>query len=216
MPKIILVTGGTMGIGAALVDELRKDNHTVITCARTPTNDSIRCDVSDANDVKEMFREIYAKYGRLDVLINNAAIYSRGPVATMDPVEWRNIIDINLNGVFNCCHYAIPIMIKNNYGRIVNLVSYTMYYLPPERSAYSASKIAVAALTTTLSKEILGYNIKVNCICPGSCRTRMDLDNKSIREPQMAVNDIIDLTRLPDDGPSGLTFKDGKVWQIFS
>lgn len=211
--KVALITGGTMGIGAALAKALQ-DQFTVVICSRSIHERSIQCDVSDENDVARMFKIIHGHYGRLDVLVNNAAVYSRGSIANMSPIIWREMIGINLNGVFNCCHHAIPLMMENNYGRIVNVVSYAMQYLPPERAAYSASKMAVAVLTATLAKEISG-NIKINCVCPGACKTRMDLDQKATRVPSEAIPDLIKLVTLPDNGPTGLAFKNGKEWQIF-
>jgi len=212
--KVCIVTGGRRGIGYAVCEHLRKEN-TVYSISKGPLLDTNRTDVANEESIKEYVEIIIEKHGRIDVLINNAGIYSRGTIEEMDPLVWERIIDVNLNGTFNCCHYVIPHMKKQNYGRIINLTSYVIDYLPEERAAYCASKIGVNALTAILAKEVSNYDIKVNCISPLKTSTRMDVDGTAERKPSDIVPYIMDLCEASSDGPSGRYYVEGedRTWQ---
>ncbi|MHA1949710.1 MAG: SDR family NAD(P)-dependent oxidoreductase [Candidatus Thorarchaeota archaeon] len=201
--KVCLVTGGTQGIGLAVSRHLVKEN-VVYSISRQHAD--VRCNAS----IKRLVEEIIEKHGRIDVLVNSAGIYYRGTVEEMCPLTWKSIIDTNLNGTFNCCHYVIPHMKEQSYGRIVNLTSYVVDYLPEERGAYCCSKIGVNALTTILAKEVADYDIKVNCFSPLKTSTLMDIDGTAIRKPEDAVPYIVDLCNLPEDGPSGHYYVEGE------
>ena len=209
---VALITGGTMGIGKAVAAQLQQD-HQVVVCARHDAGE-FTCDVSCAEQVQDLIYRIIQKYQRLDVLINNAAVYHRSTVVQTTPARWQETLAINLNGVFHCCHYALPQMRQQNYGRIVNLTSYIVKYASPERAAYSVSKLGVIGLTQVLAKEESDYNIKINAVCPGACQTRMDVEHKAVRTPETAAQEICQLARLPASGPTGRCFKDNKEWQI--
>ena len=130
-------------------------------------------DVSDFNQVKETVEKI-AKNNKIDILINSAGI--TGPTAELwnyNNDDWLKIIDINLNGTFYCCKAVVPHMIKNNYGRIVNIASVSGKDGNANASAYSSSKAAVIGLTKSLGKELALNNIAVNVITPAGANTRI-------------------------------------------
>jgi NAD(P)-dependent dehydrogenase (short-subunit alcohol dehydrogenase family) len=115
-----------------------------------------------------------AALGRIDILVANAGIAgSNAPVVDYPVDEWRQIIDINLNGVFHCCRAVLPGMIARDYGRVVNIASIAGKEGNPNAAAYSASKAGVIALTKSLGKETAGRNIAVNCVTPAAARTRI-------------------------------------------
>ena len=130
-------------------------------------------DVSDFNQVKETVEKI-AKNNKIDILINSAGI--TGPTAELwnyNNDDWLKIIDINLNGTFYCCKAVVPHMIKNNYGRIVNIASVSGKDGNANASAYSSSKVAVIGLTKSLGKELALNNIAVNVVTPAGANTRI-------------------------------------------
>ena len=130
-------------------------------------------DVSDFNQVKETVEKI-AKNNKIDILINSAGI--TGPTAELwnyNNDDWLKIIDINLNGTFYCCKAVVPYMIKNNYGRIVNIASVSGKDGNANASAYSSSKAAVIGLTKSLGKELALNNIAVNVVTPAGANTRI-------------------------------------------
>ena len=130
-------------------------------------------DVSDFNQVKETVEKI-VKNNKIDILINSAGI--TGPTAELwnyNNDDWLKIIDINLNGTFYCCKAVVPHMIKNNYGRIVNIASVSGKDGNANASAYSSSKAAVIGLTKSLGKELALNNIAVNVVTPAGANTRI-------------------------------------------
>ena len=118
--------------------------------------------------------DVEKKYGKIDIFINNAGI--AGPISTVEnyPIdEWKKVIEMNLNSVFYCCKAVVPFMIKNNYGRIVNISSIAGKEGNPNASAYSSTKAGVIALTKSLGKELALKNIAVNCVTPAAAKTRI-------------------------------------------
>ena len=112
--------------------------------------------------------------GGLDILVANAGIAgSNGVLWEYDPEEWRQIVDVNLNGVFHCCRAVVPHMLASGYGRIVTVASIAGKEGNPNAAAYSASKAGVIALTKSLAKETAGRDIAVNCVTPAAARTRI-------------------------------------------
>jgi len=130
-------------------------------------------DVSDFNQVKETVEKI-AKNNKIDILINSAGITGRtAELWNYNNDDWLKIIDINLNGTFYCCKAVVPHMIKNNYGRIVNIASVSGKDGNANASAYSSSKAAVIGLTKSLGKELALNNIAVNVVTPAGANTRI-------------------------------------------
>jgi 2-dehydro-3-deoxy-L-rhamnonate dehydrogenase (NAD+) len=183
-----IVTGGAQGIGYAIAERLLesgasvslwdRDVEVVKTAAHQLSakgNVSIEAvDVSDENNVTAATESTAARHGRIDILIANAGIAGPNHKTWDYPVDaWKQILDINLTGVFLCCRAVVPYMIRQNYGRIVNIASIAAKEGNPNASAYSASKAGVVALTKSLGKETADKNIAVNCVTPAAARTRI-------------------------------------------
>ncbi len=134
---------------------------------------SVQTDVSRAADCERMVRETVERWGRLDILFNNAGIEFGLPVTQVPEEEWDRLIDINLKGVFLGCKYAIPEMLKQGGGSIVNTASVAGLRGTAWMSTYSASKGGVVLLTKSLAQEWGTQNVRVNAVCPGVIRTPM-------------------------------------------
>ena len=183
-----VVTGGAQGIGKAIAHRLLAsgasvslwDRDTVtLAAAAHELADGGRVhhaalDVTNVDDVARAVVETEAELGGIDILVANAGI--AGPnLKTWEypPDAWREVLEINLTGVFLCCHAVVPSMIRQNYGRIVNIASVAGKEGNPNASAYSASKAGVIALTKSLGKELAAHDIAVNCVTPAAARTRI-------------------------------------------
>lgn len=181
-----VVTGGAQGIGLAIVKRLLKAGaHVSIwdadqagsaaTLKELSGAGNVRAchvDVSDAASVEAAGAETLDALGRIDILVNNAGI--SGPNATVwdYPVEdWRQVIGIDLIGVFLCCRALVPAMREQGYGRVVNIASIAGKEGNPNASAYSAAKAGVIALTKSLGKELVGSGVICNCITPAAVKT---------------------------------------------
>ena len=146
-------------------------------------------DVTKFDEIKKTVDEII-KSNKIDILINNAGI--TGSTATLwdyNIEEWHKVIDINLHGTFNCCKIIVPTMIKNNYGRIVNIASVSGKDGNANASAYSTAKAGVIGLTKSLGKELADKNIAVNAVTPAGARTRI-LDQMSKEHVQRMLSKV--------------------------
>ena len=188
--KVALITGAGSGIGrfTAMLFAREGCRVAVADCDPSGGQDTIdlideirggaatfvKVDVSKANDVRRLIREVVDEYGKLSILFNNAGVVGEPVPSTALTVEqWDRVLDVNLKGVFLCSKYAIPEMIKIGGGAIINAASVFGLVGSEGRVAYSASKGAVVQLTKTMALEFAGYNIRINCICPGVIRTPM-------------------------------------------
>jgi len=185
--KIAVVTGGAQGFGYAIAKRFILSDAKVIIIDKDPAaiaeaidlkeinfSDIFEIDITVYNDVSKTIKEIIKKYNQIDIFINNAGI--AGPsYKTWDYPnnDWESVIDIDLNGTFNCCKAVIPYMIEKNYGRIVNVASIAGKEGNPNACAYSAAKAGVIALTKSLGKELAEYNIAVNCVTPAAAKTKI-------------------------------------------
>jgi 3-oxoacyl-[acyl-carrier protein] reductase len=181
-----IVTGGAAGIGFAIAQRLAssgakvslwdRDDKALAEAARALGEGAhtARLDVSDEAQVKRAFDDTVKALGRVDILVCSAGI--TGPnLATWDyPVaDWKQVLDINLTGVFLCNKAVVPHMKGNDYGRIVNIASIAGKEGNPNASAYSASKAGVISLTKSLGKELAKTGIRVNCVTPAAVKTGM-------------------------------------------
>ncbi len=168
--KIIVITGGTSGIGRHMAGEFCKNN-TIVNLARSCGEETggIRCDVSSEADVKAAFDIVRERYGRVDILINNAGYGVSGAAELLSDKEVNRIFDVNFMGVFRCVKYALPLMSAG--GKIVNISSACAIFPLPFRSMYCASKAAVSMFSHSLREEVRPYGIDVTAICPGDIRT---------------------------------------------
>src|SRR3984885_4957006 len=177
--RVAIVTGGVSGIGAGIAARLAAEGARVSlgdrdaeALARTDAPHKATVDVTDAAAVQRAAADTAAALGRIDILIACAGI--TGPNATVwdYPVsEWDWVIDVNLNGVFYCNRAVVPHMMRNAYGRIVNIASIAGKEGNPNAAAYSASKAGVIGLTKSLGKELAASAIRVNCVTPAAVRT---------------------------------------------
>jgi 3-oxoacyl-[acyl-carrier protein] reductase len=184
--RTAIVTGGAAGIGFAIAQRLAvsgarvslwdRDEKSVAESARAlgTSTHTARLDVSDEAQVKRAFDETVKALGRVDAMVCSAGITGPNTVTWEYPVaDWKQVLDINLTGVFLCNKAAIPHMKANDYGRIVNIASIAGKEGNPNASAYSASKAGVISLTKSLGKEVAKTGIRVNCVTPAAVKTGM-------------------------------------------
>lgn len=178
--RVAIVTGAAQGIGKAIADKLADEGATVVVAdingdgaeAAAPAGGSgMQVDTSSEEDVKRMVADTVVAYGKLDILVNNAAIVPFVSWDDVDFAEWRRIMAVNLDGVFLTCHYAYKPMREAGYGRIVNIASNVVLAGTPNLSPYVASKGGVFAFTRALAREIGQYGITVNSVAPGLTET---------------------------------------------
>jgi len=184
--KTAIVTGGAQGFGLDIAKRFLKsgakaiiwdvDEYELKKATKEINNSNLSynvVDVSDFKEVKETVDEII-KSSNIDILINNAGITgSTSSLWDYDVDEWSKIVQVNLMGTFNCCKCVVPAMIKNNYGRIVNVASVAGKDGNANASAYSSAKAGVIGLTKSLGKELADKNIAVNAVTPAGAKTRI-------------------------------------------
>ncbi|HEX3454381.1 MAG TPA: SDR family NAD(P)-dependent oxidoreductase [Gaiellaceae bacterium] len=168
--RVAVVTGAAQGIGKAVADKLAAEGATVVGADIQPGT-TVTVDVSKEDDVRRMVDETVAEHGKLDVLVNAAAIVPFTPWDDIDFVEWRRIMAVNLDGTFLTNHYAQKAMREKGYGRIVNIDSNVVLAGTPNLAHYVASKGGVLAFTRALAREIGQYGITVNAVAPGLTET---------------------------------------------
>jgi NAD(P)-dependent dehydrogenase (short-subunit alcohol dehydrogenase family) len=173
---VALVTGGGSGIGAAIVGRLAAGGAQV--AALDLNVDSVAdnvfgvvADVSDDASVRGAVAQVVARFGRLDVVVNNAGVGAAGTVADNDDDEWHRVLDINVLGMVRVSRAALPHLRKSPSAAIVNTCSIAATAGLPQRALYSASKGAVLALTKAMAADHLREGIRVNCVCPGTADT---------------------------------------------
>tara|TARA_B100000965_G_scaffold397444_1_gene414004 strand:+ start:507 stop:1256 length:750 start_codon:yes stop_codon:yes gene_type:complete len=201
--KVAVITGGAQGFGLDIAKKFLKfgalkviiwdNDKTQLESASQKINNSKLfynlVDVSDFQKINNTVKEI-TKETKIDILINNAGITgSTSELWNYDIDEWKKIIDINLMGTFYCCKSIVPIMIKNNYGRIVNVASVAGKDGNANASAYSAAKAGTIGLTKSLGKELSDKNIAVNAITPAGAKTRI-LDQMSKEHVQRMLSKV--------------------------
>lgn len=183
--KVAVVTGGTRGIGRAIVESLLEKGATVLFCARKREDleqtlkelgnpeaaNGFVCDMRDENLVREMLETCREKLGGVDILINNAGVGGFATVEEIEPEMFRQILETNLFGVFYACHAAIPLMKLRGGGYIINISSLAGTNAHPKMAAYNASKFALNGFSEAMMQEVRQDNIKVSYIMPGSVNT---------------------------------------------
>tara|TARA_Y100001935_G_C17177308_1_gene443284 strand:- start:58 stop:804 length:747 start_codon:yes stop_codon:yes gene_type:complete len=198
--KVAIVTGGAQGFGLDIARKFLNSGSKVIIWdndekelnkASEAINDKnlsfYKVDISDFDQIKKIVDKI-TENSKIDILVNNAGITgSTNKLWNYDIEEWRKILEINLNGTFYCCKAVVPIMIKNDYGRIVNIASVSGKDGNANASAYSSSKAGVIGLTKSLGKELAKFNIAVNAVTPAGAKTRI-LDQMSKEHVQRMLS----------------------------
>ena len=184
--RTAIVTGGAQGFGYAIVKRFIDSGANVIIwdidkkfidlALKEIKNERLNyqiVDITNYDEVNNNFKIICEKY-KIDIFVNNAGVAGLNDKVWNYPnEEWLKVINTNLNSTFYCCKVVVPHMIKNNYGRIINIASIAGKEGNPNASAYSTSKAGVIALTKSLGKELADKNIAVNCITPAAAKTRI-------------------------------------------
>ena len=200
--RTALITGGAQGFGLDIAKRFLNsgakviiwdiDTETLDKASKDLNNSNLSSNIIDISNFKEV--EVCAnkifKNSNIDILINNAGI--TGPTATLweyDVQMWKKVVDINLMGTFNCCRAIVPNMVKNNYGRIVNVASVAGKDGNANASAYSAGKAGAIGLTKSLGKELADKNIAVNAVTPAGAKTRI-LDQMTKEHVQRMLSKV--------------------------
>ena len=200
--RVAIVTGGGHGIGRAYAQRLAEEGaKLVIAELDGPAGErvaakvggvAVRTDVSDQASCEVMARRAVEAYGRIDILVNNAAIFhtvpmSRAPFDEIDPAEWDRMMAVNLRGTWFACRAVVPQMRKQQYGKIVNISSGTALKGTGSRIHYVTSKAGILGFTRTLAMELGRDNICVNCIAPGSTLSEENPDESIVKYRQAAA-----------------------------
>jgi NAD(P)-dependent dehydrogenase (short-subunit alcohol dehydrogenase family) len=203
----VLVTGGTRGIGAAIVERFRAAGDDVVAVGRA------ECDVTDEAAVAALFERI----GAVDVLVNNAGVASSAPLGRTTLADWREQLDVNATGAFLCTRAALPGMVERGGGRIVTVASRAGVAGGRYTSAYTASKHAAVGLMRAVAAEVAGTGVTANAVCPTFVRTDMTSESvgrivertgRSESEAEAALASASPLGRLlePDEVAFAVAF----------
>ena len=187
--KIVLVTGGTRGIGSAICKKFLQLGAQVIAAdineeqnerwlseqksAGFENVDAIACNVADFDSCQKMVADVKQKYGKIDVLVNNAGITRDSSLKKMDKDKWDAVLTVNLDSVFNVTKPVLDVMLENGYGRIVNMSSVNGLRGEFGQTNYAAAKAGMHGFTKSLAKEVARKNITVNSVSPGFIDTEM-------------------------------------------
>ncbi|MDD7937407.1 3-oxoacyl-ACP reductase FabG [Actinomycetospora lutea] len=219
--RVAIVTGAGRGIGRAIAEKLGAEGATVVatdvdgdTAAATAAALGggalgLATDVASRASVEEMVGTVRERFGRIDVLVNNAGWDKAGPFVDSDPADWDKVIAINLYGVLHTSKAVLPIMAEQGGGRVVNLASDAGRVGSSGEAVYSAAKGGVIAFTKTCAREMARHGIGVNCVCPGPTDTALFAefagDSPKLRE---ALTKAIPLRRLaqPEDLAGAVAF----------
>ena len=200
--KIAIITGGAQGFGLDIAKKFISfgakvriwdiDEQELVKAKKEINNINLDFDLVDVSNFENVSKTVdnIKKKSKIDILVNNAGI--TGPTSELwnyDVDEWKKVLDINLQGTFYCCKSIVPLMIKNNYGRIVNVASVSGKDGNANASAYSSAKAGVIGLTKSLGKELAQYNIAVNAITPAGAKTRI-LDQMSKEHVQRMLSKV--------------------------
>lgn len=205
--KVVLITGAASGIGQAIAYFFAKEGARIFildingsgagsTASAIQTRGgfawAVEGDVRNASDVEMVVQQAIDRFGRLDTLINNAAIYPRQPLVTMTEEQWDEILGINLKGVFQCTRLVLPHMIAQRSGKIINISSVTFHVGMKNLTHYIASKGGIIGFTRALAREVGEHNIHVNCVTPGAIETEAE---KKIATP-VQIDAVVSLQCL--------------------
>ena len=207
--KVVIVTGGGHGIGKAYCEGFtRSGSRVVVADIDTEAAENvagelatmseagslaISVDVSDEESTKELAAKTVEKFGRIDAIVNNAAIFAtipmnRGRIEDISLDEWDKLMAVNLKGVFLACRAVLPTMRQQKSGKIINISSGTALSGPPGRIHYVASKAGVIGFSRTLAREVGDDNIQVNILCPGSTLSEVDPSEEVLKMRQSNID----------------------------
>jgi gluconate 5-dehydrogenase len=206
---IVLITGGSKGLGKSMALGLAQAGATTVICSRTQdTCESVAADIAHQtgresigmamdvtreDDVERVFKNVAERFGKLDVLINSAGINIRRPVEELALEEFRQVMDTNLTGSWLCCRAAAPIMKQQRSGSVINIGSTLSVVGIAERTPYCSSKAGILGLTRVLALEWAPFGVRCNAICPGPFLTEM---NRPLLDDPVKLQSIISKTAL--------------------
>ncbi|MEA2103790.1 MAG: 3-oxoacyl-[acyl-carrier-protein] reductase [Candidatus Cloacimonadota bacterium] len=186
--KTAIITGSARGIGKGIAKSFVDSGANVVIVDIIPEviektvsslqNDKskvigYKCDITDANEVSAMVKNAVKEFGKIDILINNAGITKDNLLMRIKPADWQAVIDVNLTGTFLCSQKVSRVMMKQKYGKIINISSVIGIIGNPGQANYAASKGGIISFTKSIAKELALRNINVNAIAPGFIRTDM-------------------------------------------
>lgn len=187
--KVAVVTGSSRGIGRAIALKLAERGAKVVVNYRTSQAEAeevvarickcggeavaFRADVSRRDEAEALIQQAIDRFGRLDILVNNAGLIRDTLLLRMSDEDWDLVMDVNLRGTFYCCRAAVRPMIRQRWGRIINMSSVVGVHGNVGQANYSAAKAGLQGFTRTLAIELGPFNINVNCVAPGFVETRM-------------------------------------------
>ncbi|MDK0540586.1 3-oxoacyl-[acyl-carrier-protein] reductase [Clostridium perfringens] len=210
--KVAIVTGGTRGIGRAIALKLADQGANIVINYRNSDKEAeelkaileekgvkvltVKCDISNFEDSKNLMDKCKEVFGKIDILVNNAGITKDTLIMRMKKEDFDNVIDVNLKGTFNCAKHASAIMLKQRFGKIINMTSVVGIAGNAGQVNYAASKAGVIGLTKSLAKELGSRGITVNAVAPGFINTDMTASLSEKVKEEASKN--IPLKRLGD------------------
>ena len=210
--KVAIVTGGTRGIGRAIALKLADHGANIVINYRNSDKEAeelkaileekgvkvltVKCDISNFEDSKNLMDKCKEVFGKIDILVNNAGITKDTLIMRMKEEDFDNVIDVNLKGTFNCAKHASAIMLKQRFGKIINMTSVVGIAGNAGQVNYAASKAGVIGLTKSLAKELGSRGITVNAVAPGFINTDMTASLSEKVKEEASKN--IPLKRLGD------------------
>lgn len=215
MNKVALITGATRGIGKQIAITLSKQNYDIVINYRTQNDEleniikeielnnakclAVKGDISNFEDCENIVKQIIDKFGKIDVLVNNAGITKDMLLMRMKKEDFESVINVNLIGTFNVTKNVIPYMMKAHFGRIINISSVVGVIGNAGQTNYAASKAGIIGFTKSLAKEVASRNILVNAIAPGFIET--DMTNILKDEIKESITNQIPLKKMgsPED-----------------
>jgi 3-oxoacyl-[acyl-carrier protein] reductase len=205
--KVVLVTGGSRGIGRALAVKFSQAGAAVAITYKSRIDynffnhkgiNYFQCDSADGKKVTAVVDSILKEFGTIDVLVNNAGITKDGLIMRMKEADWDSVIDTNLRGTFLFCREVSKIMVKNHCGKIINMSSIVALAGNAGQSNYVASKAGMIGLTMALSRELAAYNIQVNAVAPGFVETDMTAGLTEVQKQMMFNQHVKKKAAKPD------------------
>jgi NAD(P)-dependent dehydrogenase (short-subunit alcohol dehydrogenase family) len=220
----VVVTGAGGGIGRALAEGFLADGAHVVAVDLASASDGLDAlaargalvviaDVSDPEAVQGFVDTAVRETGRLDVLVNNAGIGVQRTIEAAGPDEFERVLRVNLFGPFYGLRAALPVMRRQGFGRVINVISRHAEFNPAGLSGYSSSKAALWSLTRTAAQETRGSGVLVNALIPGPTKT--GLNPAATQEPEAVYPTARLLATLPDDGPSGRCFWNLEEYRMY-
>ena len=209
--KVALITGGSRGIGKAIAKKFAKEGYDIVINYVSESAELgkvkeemienrnvdilfVKADVTNYNGCEEMIKEVINKFGRIDVLVNNAGITKDGLLMRMKEEDFDKVIEVNLKGTFNVTKNVIPYMMKQRSGKIVNISSVVGIGGNAGQANYAASKAGIIGFTKSVAKELASRNILANCVAPGFIKTDMtDVLSDAVKEN---INKQIPLNKM--------------------